>query len=199
MEINLLRSFLALVETPNFGRAASLLNLSQLALSRQLGKLEAELGGSLFSRGRHGAQLTELGHLFAQEARRLVEYADAVLERGRRIAAGELGELQIGFGSWAIDLIATTVPGVSRALSRGARAGDRPAVDRAGQGARRRLARRRLMRLTRDRRLRQHRLASDYPAFVLPQDFPLADRAVSMKTVGERPLVLIARPASMPP
>ncbi|WP_175705331.1 LysR family transcriptional regulator, partial [Burkholderia ambifaria] len=110
MEINLLRSFLALVETPNFGRASSLLNLSQPALSRQLGKLEAQLGGSLFSRGRHGAQLTELGRLFAQEARRLVEHADAVLERGRRIAAGELGELRIGFGSWAIDLVATTVP-----------------------------------------------------------------------------------------
>ncbi|MDC6132194.1 LysR family transcriptional regulator, partial [Burkholderia gladioli] len=45
MEINLLRAFLALVETPNFGRASALLNLSQPALSRQLGKLEAQLGG----------------------------------------------------------------------------------------------------------------------------------------------------------
>ncbi|WP_186155373.1 LysR family transcriptional regulator [Burkholderia gladioli] len=193
MEINLLRAFLALVETPNFGRASSLLNLSQPALSRQLGKLEAQLGGSLFSRGRHGAQLTELGRLFAQEARRLVEHADAVLERGRRIAAGELGELRIGFGSWAIDLVATTVPAFrERYPEVRVQVSDLPSIEQAKALADGSLDVA-FMRLTRDRRLRQHRLASDYPAFVLPRDFPLADRAVSMKSVGERPLVLIAR------
>ncbi|WP_072445333.1 MULTISPECIES: LysR family transcriptional regulator [Burkholderia] len=193
MEISLLRSFLVLAATSNFGRAAVVLNLSQPALSRQINRLEEEIGGLLFSRGRRGAQLTELGRIFTVEARQFVEQHDALLERGRQIATGEVGELRIGFGFWAINVVTTSVlrfrhqyPDVRIRLE------DLSSADQA-----RGLADGSLdiafMRLTKDKTLLQYPLAADYPVFVLPRDFPMADRMVSMKTLYDQPFVLIAR------
>lgn len=58
MELKLLRTFLSVVELRHFGRAADALHISQPALSKQVGALEASLGAKLFERGRHGAELT---------------------------------------------------------------------------------------------------------------------------------------------
>ena len=64
-----LRSFIVLAEQLHFGRAAQLLHLSQPALSKQIKKLEGELGGSLFERDRHGSRLSAFGVRFLREAR----------------------------------------------------------------------------------------------------------------------------------
>ena len=58
MDIREVRSFLALAGQSHFGRTARLLNLSQPALTKQIRRLEEDLGGPLLVRGRHGAQLT---------------------------------------------------------------------------------------------------------------------------------------------
>jgi DNA-binding transcriptional LysR family regulator len=105
MELTRLRSFIVLAERLHFGEAARLLHLSQPALSKQIRQLEDEIGAPLFDRGRHGARLTEVGSLFAEEARRLVRQADAALERGRRAARGEVGRLVIGFGFSTVTLV----------------------------------------------------------------------------------------------
>ena len=68
MEIRLLRSFQVLAQQGHFGRAARALHLSQPALTKQMRQLEEEVGGPLFTRGRHGAQLTSAGVLFREEA-----------------------------------------------------------------------------------------------------------------------------------
>src|SRR6266436_1708285 len=81
MEIYRLRSFVLLAERLNFGETARLSNLSQPALSKQIRQLEVEIGAPLFDRGRHGAQLTAVGKLFAEEARLVVRQADLALER----------------------------------------------------------------------------------------------------------------------
>ena len=91
MELTRLRSFVVLAERLHFGEAARLLHLSQPALSKQIRQLEEEIGAPLLDRGRHGAELTEVGSLFAEEARRLVRQADAAFEQGRRAARGEVG------------------------------------------------------------------------------------------------------------
>jgi len=104
MELTRLRSFIVLAERLHFGEAARLLRLSQPALSKQIRQLEVEIGAPLFDRGRHGARLTEVGSLFAEEARRLVRQADAALEQGRRAARGEIGRLAIGFGFSTVTL-----------------------------------------------------------------------------------------------
>jgi LysR family transcriptional regulator, transcription activator of glutamate synthase operon len=54
MEVNLLKSFVAVAETRSISRAAAVLNLTQSALSRQIARLETDLGTRLFERyGRH--------------------------------------------------------------------------------------------------------------------------------------------------
>jgi DNA-binding transcriptional LysR family regulator len=105
MELTRLKSFIVLAERLHFGEAARLLHLSQPALSKQIRQLEDEIGAPLFDRGRHGARLTEVGSLFAEEARRLVRQADAALEQGRRAARGEVGRLAIGFGFSTVTLV----------------------------------------------------------------------------------------------
>jgi DNA-binding transcriptional LysR family regulator len=105
MELTRLRSFIVLAERLHFGEAARLLRLSQPALSKQIRQLEDEVGAPLFDRGRHGARLTEVGSLFAEEARRLVQQAEAALEKGRRAARGEVGRLAIGFGFSTVTLV----------------------------------------------------------------------------------------------
>jgi DNA-binding transcriptional LysR family regulator len=98
MELRLLRSFQVLAEQGHFGRASRALHLSQPALTKQIHQLEAEIGAPLFVRGRQGAQLTAVGRLLADEVAPLLRHADRVLDRGRRAARGEVGELRLGFG-----------------------------------------------------------------------------------------------------
>lgn len=98
MEIRLLRSFQVLAQQGHFGRAARALHVSQPALTKQVHQLEEEVGGPLFVRGRHGAQLTSAGKLFAEEVANLLRQADRVLDRAQRAARGEVGELRLGFG-----------------------------------------------------------------------------------------------------
>jgi DNA-binding transcriptional LysR family regulator len=105
MELTRLKSFIILAERLHFSEAARLLHISQPALSKQIRQLEDEIGAPLFDRGRHGVRLTEVGGLFAEEARRLVRQADAALEQGRRAARGEVGRLAIGFGFSTVTLV----------------------------------------------------------------------------------------------
>src|SRR5919106_6213658 len=61
MEMHQIRYFLAVCETLNFTRAAEQCYVTQPALTRAVQKLEEELGGLLFRRGRHLTLLTDLG------------------------------------------------------------------------------------------------------------------------------------------
>ena len=63
MELHEIRYFLAVCQTLNFTRAAEQCNVSQPALTRAIQKMEAELGGLLFSRERNNTHYTELGRL----------------------------------------------------------------------------------------------------------------------------------------
>lgn len=105
MELREIRSFVTLAEQLHFGRAAHLLHLSQPALTKQIRRLEEEVGGALLARGRHGAQLTALGQQFLRGAQRAVRDLDELLDRTRRIAAGETGRLRIGFGFHTFELV----------------------------------------------------------------------------------------------
>ncbi|MES2572513.1 MAG: LysR family transcriptional regulator [Verrucomicrobiota bacterium] len=100
-----LHSFVVLAEQLHFGRAAVLLHLSQPALTKQIRKLEEELGSPLFERGRHGSRLSAFGSLFLHEARPVVFQFDQLLTRGRRAAGGEAGLLRIGFGFHTLELV----------------------------------------------------------------------------------------------
>jgi DNA-binding transcriptional LysR family regulator len=98
MELKLLRAFLTVAELRHFGRAAEDLCVSQPALSKQIVALESSLGGRLFERGRHGAELTAFGEGFLSDATALVRDADEILARAREASGGKRGYLRVGLG-----------------------------------------------------------------------------------------------------
>ena len=86
MNPNALRHFLAVAEHRSLRAAGDKLHLSQSALSRQILKLEHELGAPLLERLPRGIRLTSAGELFLAYARQKVDE----FERLR----GEIGALQ---------------------------------------------------------------------------------------------------------
>lgn len=97
MNLDLLRSFFAVVEFGSLGRAAEHLRVSQSTVSRQLQALEAEVGGQLVARGHRGAALTTAGHALADGMRPVLAKADAVMAEARRLARGHSKLLRIGY------------------------------------------------------------------------------------------------------
>ena len=86
MVLRQLRYFVVLAEELHFGRAAKRLAVAQPALSRQIQRLEREMGGALLVRAPQGTQLTEAGRVLFEEARALVSGVDAALQRVRTAA-----------------------------------------------------------------------------------------------------------------
>jgi DNA-binding transcriptional LysR family regulator len=95
------RGFVAVAEELHFGRAAARLQMTQPPLSRQIQKLEADIGVSLFDRDNRSVALTRAGEAFLVEARRLLSIADSAPESARRVAQGLEGRLSIGFTAMA--------------------------------------------------------------------------------------------------
>jgi DNA-binding transcriptional LysR family regulator len=115
MEIRLLRTFLAVAELRHFSRAADALHMSQPALSKQIGALEASIGGKLFERGRHGAELTLFGERFLPDAQTLVRDADDILARARDASSGRTGHLRIGICLSVLTLVPKIIADFRRA------------------------------------------------------------------------------------
>lgn len=91
------RSFVAIAEARSFRRAAEQLRMTQPPLSRQIQKLERELGVTLFDRGQRHVDLTAAGQAFLTSARRLLALADAAPDTARLVAEGHAGTVRIGF------------------------------------------------------------------------------------------------------
>jgi len=79
MDIDGIRTFVAIAQLGGFTRAAGRLNRSQPAISRRIGLLEQELGAPLLERVRGGVRVTEVGRAFLPFA----EAALAAVEDGR--------------------------------------------------------------------------------------------------------------------
>ena len=72
MDIEVVRTFLAVVETRNFNRAAGLLNVTQSTVSMRIKALEDILGRTVFLRNRSGTSPTAAGGQFHRYASALV-------------------------------------------------------------------------------------------------------------------------------
>ncbi len=72
MNIDLARTFLEIVETGNFNRAAERLSVTQSTVSMRIKALEDELGRPLFVRSKSGTELTAAGTQFRRYATMLV-------------------------------------------------------------------------------------------------------------------------------
>jgi len=85
MDIELLRTFLAVVRTRHFGKAAEELCVTQSAVSARIRQLEKALGTRLFSRVRNNIQLTPEGRQLQKHAETIVHaWARARQEAGLR-------------------------------------------------------------------------------------------------------------------
>jgi DNA-binding transcriptional LysR family regulator len=78
MDWDKLRIFNAAASAGSFTRAGETLNMSQSAVSRQVGALEGELGTPLFHRHARGLILTEEGELLMRAARDITHKLDQV-------------------------------------------------------------------------------------------------------------------------
>jgi LysR family positive regulator for ilvC len=76
MDFHELEAFIALADTFHFARAAAQVHLSPSALSRLLGRLEEELGVTLFERDTRQVSLTAEGETFLSFARETIHRRD---------------------------------------------------------------------------------------------------------------------------
>jgi DNA-binding transcriptional LysR family regulator len=72
VDINLIHTFLEVVQTGNFIRTAERLNVTQSTVSMRIKALEGALGRTLFNRGKAGATLTPAGQQFRRHAELLL-------------------------------------------------------------------------------------------------------------------------------
>ncbi len=114
MDFRHLRYFVCVADQGSFRAAASRLNISQPALTRQVQQVEEMLGQSLLVRNSRGVELTEAGRVFHAEAHNLLSLMDQVVSRSKLAGRGEIGHLDIGiFGSG----IFVAIPRIVRAFS----------------------------------------------------------------------------------
>jgi len=97
MELRHLRYFQAIAEALSYSRAAERLRIAQPALSRAVQEIEAELGGPVLDRNRRSVSLTPAGRVLLRETAILFERWDEAMRRVKRTAAGEEGELRLGY------------------------------------------------------------------------------------------------------
>jgi DNA-binding transcriptional LysR family regulator len=80
LDLRLLRHFVAVAEELHFTRAAARLYVAQQALSRDIGRLERQLGVRLFTRTTRRVALTTEGERLLVRARELLSLHDQTLE-----------------------------------------------------------------------------------------------------------------------
>jgi LysR family hydrogen peroxide-inducible transcriptional activator len=91
-----LQYLVAVADLLSFRKAAERCNVSQPALSAQLGELEAALEVRVFERNRRRVLLTPAGRDIVERARRLLADADALTEVARRAIDPLAGKLRLG-------------------------------------------------------------------------------------------------------
>jgi DNA-binding transcriptional LysR family regulator len=94
LDLELLRSFVAIADRESFARAADQVHRTQSAVTQQMARLEDQLGVALFRKVGRSKRLTEHGVRLLDYARRLLALNDEAVES---LAAPDLrGPLRIG-------------------------------------------------------------------------------------------------------
>lgn len=107
MEIKALKYFLTMAREGNITKAANYLNLTQPNLSRQIIKLERDIGKKLFIRSRHNIELTPEGFLLKKRAEEIIDLIDKTRTDFKSNEKTIAGDIYIGGGeTYAIELIA---------------------------------------------------------------------------------------------
>lgn len=95
LDLRLVGYFVVVAEHRHFGRAASALRVAQPSLSRQIRRLEQQLGVRLLDRTPQGTRLTEAGEVFLPRAKALLRSAAQATAQAR--AAAQPSRITIGY------------------------------------------------------------------------------------------------------
>jgi DNA-binding transcriptional LysR family regulator len=95
LDLRLVRYFVAVAEHSHFGRAAAALRVAQPSLSRQIRRLEQQLGACLLDRTPRGTRLTEAGEVFLPHATALLRSAAKATALTK--AAADPSRITIGY------------------------------------------------------------------------------------------------------
>ena len=95
VDLRLVRYFVTVADHRHFGRAATALRVAQPSLSRQIRRLEQQLGARLLDRTPQGSRLTEAGEVFLPAARALLRSAARAAAETR--AAAQPSRITIGY------------------------------------------------------------------------------------------------------
>lgn len=96
MTFQQMRMFAATAQTENMSRAAELLHMSQSALSKNIAKLESEIGTELFSRSGKKVELNAAGAMFLSCCNQVLRTMDSTMEEIRMTATGIDNRIRIG-------------------------------------------------------------------------------------------------------
>ena len=105
MNLNLLRTFVTVVEAGNFSRAAGRLHLSQPAVSMQMQSLAQDLGAELFRRTGHRLETTEAGAILYQEAKELLRHWQTTVHKLDSLRQRLRGRLELGASTTPADYL----------------------------------------------------------------------------------------------
>src|SRR6202789_2215568 len=97
MELRHLRYFVAVAEDLSFTKAAQKLRLAQPSLTRQVRNLEDEIGVRLLDRANNRVVLTEEGHRFLFDSKKLLAMCAESVAAVQRMNRGESSQLNIGY------------------------------------------------------------------------------------------------------
>ena len=109
IDISLLRSFVAVVDTGSVTAAARLLNRTQAAVSLQIKRLEELLNQQLFARQHRKLVLTQAGERLLTAAQRIVNLNDVMV--GEMMGREFEGEVRFGIPA---DIVRTYIPPILR-------------------------------------------------------------------------------------
>jgi DNA-binding transcriptional LysR family regulator len=94
-DLRQIRAFVTVAQLGSFTRAASLLNLSQPALTVQIRNLEEALGVRLFDRNTRTVSLTRMGRELVPAFQRILRDFDTVVAEARDVAAQRHGIVRL--------------------------------------------------------------------------------------------------------
>ena len=77
---DIIRTVVAVAETGSLTRAAKKLGISQPAVTSQIKRIEEIVGGALFAKSSNGSTLTAFGRMFLEQARRMLDANDHILQ-----------------------------------------------------------------------------------------------------------------------
>jgi DNA-binding transcriptional LysR family regulator len=95
LDLRLVGYFVAVADHRHFGRAATALRVAQPSLSRQIRRLEHQVGVRLFDRTPQSTQLTEAGEVFLPRAKALLRSAVQATAQAR--GAAQPSRIAIGY------------------------------------------------------------------------------------------------------